>query len=91
LPNYQTYFDAVDAGRKAGAKDPRAVVDRMLSLNLVGTPARCRDRLTEICETTGIRHFIFGFDANAPGPDTRRAMERFRREVIEPVSRQFPG
>jgi alkanal monooxygenase alpha chain len=91
LPNYQTYFDAVDAGKKLGATDPRAVVDRMLSLNLIGTPARCRERLAEICETSGIRHFVLGFDANAPGRPTRDAMERFMTEVLEPVAKLFPG
>jgi alkanal monooxygenase alpha chain len=90
LPNYQTYFDAIDAGKKAGAKDPSAIVDRMLSLNLVGTPARCRERLSEMCESFGIRHFILGFDANTPGQETRDVMERFMSEVIAPVAKQFP-
>ena len=89
LPNYQTYFDAVDAGKKAGVKDPKAIVEQMVSLNLVGTPKRCRERLVEICESTGLRHFILGFDANAPGEDTRRAMEQCMSEVLKPVERMF--
>jgi alkanal monooxygenase alpha chain len=90
LPNYQTYFEALDAGRKAGAGDKTEFVNRMLSPNLIGSPRRCRERLSEICETTGIRHIVLGFDANEPGEATRTAMERFMHEVLEPVAAGYP-
>lgn len=90
LPNYTTYFEAVDAGRRAGAGDKTELVDRMLALNLVGSPARCRDRLAQICETTGVRHLVLGFDANEPGKTTHRVLSRFMEEVLLPVAADYP-
>ncbi|MFE1796049.1 LLM class flavin-dependent oxidoreductase [Streptomyces sp. NPDC059517] len=90
LPNYRTYFEAVDAGRRAGTGDKGALVDDMLALNLVGSPQRCRARLEEVCETTGVRHVVLGFDANEPGPRTREVMERFMAEVLRPVAARYP-
>ncbi|AFU02271.1 LLM class flavin-dependent oxidoreductase [Nocardia brasiliensis] len=91
LPNYRTYFDAVDAGRKAGGRDASGVVEKMIPLNLVGTPQRCRDRLTELYESTGLTHFILAFDANPPGEPTYRAMQRCMDEVLRPVAAACEG
>jgi hypothetical protein len=44
-----------------------------------------------MCEATGIRHVVLGFDANTPGGNTREAMARFMAEVLEPVAARYPG
>ena len=89
LPNYDVYFKAVDSQKKAGAGDAAHVVDRFVDLNLIGTPERCRNRLLEIIERTGIRHVIIGFEANAMGAATYKAMADFKREVLDRVSARF--
>jgi alkanesulfonate monooxygenase SsuD/methylene tetrahydromethanopterin reductase-like flavin-dependent oxidoreductase (luciferase family) len=89
LPNYERYFKAVDSGKRANPNDPSPVVNRMLELNPIGTVESCRERLLEVCSKTGIRHFIFGFEANPDGEETREVMATFMTDVLQPVREEL--
>jgi alkanal monooxygenase alpha chain len=82
LQNYGAFFQDVDQKVKRGEASPAKIVDLMMQVNPVGTPERCVERLQELRELTGIRHYIVGFE----GPDsfeaTTTSMRRFGAEVV---------
>lgn len=73
----------------SGAGDPDAgeaeSVDRLLELNIVGSPDECVERLCELAELTGVRHVICGFEGVGHLDGTLASMRRFAAEVAPRV------
>jgi alkanesulfonate monooxygenase SsuD/methylene tetrahydromethanopterin reductase-like flavin-dependent oxidoreductase (luciferase family) len=91
VPNYDRYYKAVEAGDRAGrdeADGPSQFLSRTMDLNLIGSPQRCRERLVELIEKTGLRHIIVGFEAN-PREQRREQMARFMDEVLTPTLAEY--
>ncbi len=61
-------------------------VDRLLSLNPVGTVNECIDKLGALAESTGVEHFLCGFEGPADEGRVVEAMWRFAEEVAPALS-----
>lgn len=92
LGNYELVLRRWEEQILAGSGDPdageRAALERLLDLNLVGTPEHCVDRIVELVETTGIRHFIVGFEGVGDRERILQSMRRFTEEVVPQVRAQ---
>lgn len=56
-------------------------VDKLLRINPVGSPESCAERLQQVVDETGVRHFICGFEAPADQKKAMASMARFAEEV----------
>jgi alkanal monooxygenase alpha chain len=89
LDNYEFVLRRWEDQILAGAGDPdageRATLERLLDLNLIGTAEQCAGRIVELVETTGINHFVVGFEGAGEKPEVLDSMRRFAREVVPMV------
>jgi alkanesulfonate monooxygenase SsuD/methylene tetrahydromethanopterin reductase-like flavin-dependent oxidoreductase (luciferase family) len=73
----------------AGDGDPdageRAALERLLDLNLVGTPDQVADRIVGLFEATGVRHLVVGFEGTGDRELALESMRRFADEVMPQV------
>ncbi|MEL7369402.1 MAG: LLM class flavin-dependent oxidoreductase [Myxococcota bacterium] len=61
-------------------------VDRDLADNPVGSVQECIDRLSTTIEVTGVKHYMFGFEAVEGGAQpTLESMQQFKEEVLPKV------
>ena len=61
-------------------------VDRDLVSNPVGSVQECVDRLSQTIEITGVKHYMFGFEAVEGGAaPTLESMQRFKEEVLPKI------
>lgn len=92
LENYQFTFRRWEEQILSGGGDPdageRATIERLLDLNIIGTPEECVERLTELVVTTGVRHFVIGFEGVADRDRAIESMRRFAQEVMPAVRRR---
>ncbi len=92
LPNYEfvlrRWEDEILSGGGDAEQGERDKLERLLELNLIGTPEYCIERIVELVETTGVRHFIVGFEGTGDKERTLQAMKRFAQEVIPQVRAQ---
>jgi alkanal monooxygenase alpha chain len=93
LENYELVLRRWEDQLLAGAGDPdageRDALERLLDLNLVGTPEHCVERILELVETTGIEHFVVGFEGTGEPERTLQSMRRFAEEVIPQVQERL--
>jgi alkanal monooxygenase alpha chain len=86
LDNYEFVLRRWEDQVLAGEGDPdageRATLERLLDLNLIGTPDECVEKIQDIFETTGVRHFVVGFEGAGDRARTLESMRRFAQEVI---------
>lgn len=89
LPNYEFVFRRWEDQLLSGAGDPDAgeaeSVERLLELNVLGTPDECVESLCELAELTGVRHVICGFEGVGDLEGTLGSMRRFAGEVAPRV------
>jgi len=92
LPNYEFVLRRWEDQILAGAGDPdageRATLERLLDLNLIGTPEQCVERIVELVEITGVEHFVVGFEGVGDRERALESMRRFAEEVVPQVRAQ---
>jgi alkanal monooxygenase alpha chain len=86
LSNYKAMFRrweefTLAAGGDA-ARGQEDALQRLLDINIVGTPDDCVARLRSLVRATGIRHFICGFEGWRQLPLIERNMESFAERVV---------
>jgi alkanal monooxygenase alpha chain len=89
LPNYEFVLRQWEDQILAGDGDPdageRAALERLLDLNLVGTPDQVADRIVGLFEATGVRHLVVGFEGTGDRELALESMRRFADEVMPQV------
>lgn len=86
LPNYPEFLRRweefvlrADGDADEAEKD---IMERLLDINLVGTPQECIARIEEIRAATGVTHYVCGFDGWGQSEAIVANMRRFATEVV---------
>jgi alkanal monooxygenase alpha chain len=61
------------------------IVERLLDINVVGSPSECVSRIEEIRNATGVEHFVCGFDGLGASDAVVANIRRFAHEVMPAV------
>lgn len=72
-------------GRPHRTRDPHAYTEHLIGIHPVGSPQRCRDRLTATLHATGLRHIAFLMEGAGEPARTLENVRRFGAEVLDPL------
>lgn len=91
LPNYRDLLRKWEefALKQEGDFDAanRQHTENVLDLNVIGTPEQCIEHLADLCDATGVRHVLCGFEGHGQRELVSENMERFATEVMPEVKR----
>jgi alkanal monooxygenase alpha chain len=94
LPNYPEFLRRWEefVFRADGNVDKAEedIVERLLDINIVGSPSECVARIEEIREATRVEHFVCGFDGLGASDAVVENMRRFAHEVIPALRGSTP-
>jgi alkanesulfonate monooxygenase SsuD/methylene tetrahydromethanopterin reductase-like flavin-dependent oxidoreductase (luciferase family) len=89
LPNYRGLLRRWEESALQSGDDDRAqraALERIIELNVIGTPEQCADRISELAQVTGVRHFVCGFEALSDQARIHANIQRFVTDVVPKIA-----